>query len=114
MKIERTYAKIKDETVDVHEKFIPYGTKTIDSKQRITLGAELVKTISKEASVDSYKVLVGANGDILLRPTVSVPLSEAWVFANPKVLDSLKKGLKEAGAGKAIKVKNVSSFLKKL
>lgn len=37
---------------------------------------------------------------ILLVPEVSVPLSEAWLYRNPKALGSVRRGLRQSATGK--------------
>ena len=64
--------------------------------------------------IDSYQVFVGKSGDILLRPSVSIPSSEAWVYNNPKVIGKVRKGLQEAGDGKAEKISDLAGFLNDL
>ena len=114
MKTPKSYEKAKREIIDIHEEFVPYNTKPLDSKHRITLGGELTKSIGKRMKVDSYQVFVAKNGDILLRPAVSIPSSEAWVYRNPKVIGKLRKGLQEAGEGKIKHVEDLDSFLENL
>jgi len=65
-------------------------------------------------NIDSYQVFVGKEGDILLRPAVSVPSSEAWVYRNPEVIGKIRRGLKEAAEGKIEKVDDLESFLSDL
>jgi hypothetical protein len=102
------------EIITVREEFIPYQTKTPDSKGRITLGGKLKKLIGKKVLVESYQVFLGKNGDILLRPMVTIPSSEAWVYRNPEVTGKIRKGLEEARQGKAERVDDLDSFLDNL
>ena len=46
---------------------------------------------------DSYQVFVGKEGDILLRPAVSIPSNEAWIYRNPEVIAKIRKGLQGSG-----------------
>lgn len=39
------------------------------------------------------------NGVFTLKPMVSIPASEAWLYANPEALASVKRGLEQAGSG---------------
>ena len=110
----KTYAagnKAKKAIIDIHEEFIPYNTKVLDSKNRITLGGKLKKLVNKNANVESYQVFIGRNGDILLRPMVSIPSSEAWVYKNSQVIGNVRKGLQEAKEGKTERVQNLDTFL---
>lgn len=104
----------KKEVVEIKEKFMPVDTRPLDSKHRITLGGRLYKLIMSKMKIDSYQVFVGKSGDILLRPAVSVPSSEAWVYKNPQVIGKVRKGLQEAGEGKTEKVSDLEGFLSEL
>ena len=101
-----------EDSVLVNEEFLSLDTRPLDSKHRITLGGRLLKAISQKVrKVDSYQVLLGKNGDILLRPAVSIPASEAWIYENPKVIGKIRKGLAEAGQGKMEVVRDLDAFL---
>lgn len=112
--LKHVYDKTNRGIIDVHEEFMPYQTKTLDSKNRITLGCRLKKIISKRIKVETYQIFVGKNGDILLRPAVSIPITEAWIYKHPKVISSIHKGLKEAKEGKTERVDDLDSFLNNL
>lgn len=111
MKTLEVRNKLRKETIDVREEFFPYHTKALDAKNRITLGGRLMKLIGKRMNVEAYKIFIGKNGDILLRPAVSIPSNEAWVYRNPEVIARVRKGLKEAREGKTERVDNLDSFL---
>ncbi len=98
----------------VKEGFVPYDIRQVDSKNRVTLGGKMMRAIKKRMKVDSYQVFVGESGDILLRPAVSVPSSEAWVYRNPQVVGRIRKGLEEARQGKIEPAKDLDKFLEKL
>jgi hypothetical protein len=104
----------KKEVVEIREKFMSVDTRSLDSKHRITLGGRLQRLMMSKMRIDSYKVFVGKCGDILLRPAVSIPSSEAWVYNNPEVIGKVRKGLQEAGEGKAEKVNDLEGFLNDL
>jgi hypothetical protein len=114
MKKSMSGKQAQNPIIEVKEEFMPYGTKALDSKDRITLGGRLKEIIGIKMSVEGFMVYVGKNGDILLRPSVSVPSSEAWIYENPGVIGSVRKGLQEAGEGKLTRVNDIASFLKKL
>ena len=104
-------AQRKKQAIEVKEMFMLVDTRPLDSKHRITVGGKLQKLIAGKMNIDSYQVFIGKEGDILLRPAVSVPSSEVWVFRNPKVIDKIRQGLKEAAEGKAEKVDDLEGFL---
>ncbi len=99
---------------DIHEKFISVDVKTLDSKKRISLGEKVLKMLADKFPTKSFKVYVGEDGDILLRPVVTIPSKEAWIYENPTVLEEIRKGLSEANQEKLKKVKNLEDFLEKL
>ena len=98
---------------DIHEKFISVDVKTLDSKKRISLGEKILKMLADKFPAKSFKVYVGEDGDIFLRPVVTIPSKEAWIYKNPTVLEEIRKGLSEANQGKLKKVKNLEDFLEK-
>ena len=107
-------ARSAKEIVEIKGSFMPVGSRFLDSKNRITLGGRLQKLMMSKMKIDSYQVLVGRNGDILLRPLASVPSNEAWMYRNPEVISKVRQGLKEAGEGKAEKADDLESFLNDL
>ena len=95
-------------------KFVPVGIKTIDSKNRITIGERIVKLITTQTGADEFQIFYGEDGDILLRPMVSIPSKEAWIYQSPDVLKSIRQGLAEAKREKTEKVENLEEFLEDL
>ncbi|MDD5654415.1 MAG: hypothetical protein PHR91_02100 [Candidatus Omnitrophica bacterium] len=104
----------ESEALEIKEKFMPVDTRPLDSKNRITLGGRLQKLLMSKMKIDSYQVFVGKDGDILLRPAVSIPSNEAWIYRNHEVITKIRKGLQEAGEGKIEKVDNLENFLDSL
>lgn len=104
----------KNETFEIKEEFVPYGTKQLDSKDRITLGGKLKKLLGGKSGIEGFQVFVGKDGDILLRPSVSIPAREAWVFKNPEVIGAIRRGMEDIKAGRTVKVDDLDEFLKKL
>ena len=103
------------ESVRVNEEFITVDTRFMDAKHRITLSGKVMKgSVLKTKKIDSYQILVCKNGDILLRPAVSIPAREAWIYENPKVTGMICKGLNEAKQGKVQKVHDLDGFLDNL
>lgn len=98
----------------INEKFVPVGIKTIDSKNRITIGEKIVKLITAQTGADEFQIFYGEDGDILLRPMVSIPSKEAWIYQNPNILKFIRQGLKEAKQEKTERVENLEEFLESL
>ena len=107
-------AQRKKQTLEVKEMFMLVDTRPLDSKHRITVGGKLQKLITGKMNIDSYQVFIGKDGDILLRPAVSIPSSEAWAYRNPEVIGKIRQGLKDAAEGKVEKVDDLESFLRDL
>jgi hypothetical protein len=74
----------------------------------------LKKIINGKMDIDGFQIFVGRGRDILLRPAVSIPGNEAWIYRKPGVIDALREGLKQAGEGKTKRVDNLEDYLKKL
>ena len=64
-----------------------------DSKGRITLG-RLAEGVS------SYRARRQGDGKIVLEPFVEIPAGEEWLYANEKALESVRRGLADAKAGR--------------
>ena len=107
-------AQIKKQALEIREMFMLVDTRQLDSKHRITVGGKLQKLIAGKMNIDSYQVFIGKEGDILLRPAVSIPSSEAWAYRNPEVIGKIRQGLKDAALGKVEKVDDLESFLRDL
>ena len=69
-----------------------------DSKYRIILSLALKK---QDKEIDGFTVYTNLIGEIKLVPVVRVPINEAWLYNNPKVLEDVRVGMEEALAGKA-------------
>ena len=68
-----------------------------DSKGRITLG-KLAEGVS------SYRARRQKDGKILLEPFVEIPADERWLNQNQEALRSVKTGLKDAKAGRLVRM----------
>ena len=84
-------------TVNVNDNFQEIGTKTIDERNRITLG-EAFRGLKR------VRLLKNKRGEILLQPVVEIPASELWLYRNEEALASVQRGLKDASAGKITKL----------
>lgn len=102
----------KMETVekDIQE-FIPFDTRFIDSKNRITISEKILRKISGQNRVNQFQILVGQDGDILLRPLTAIPSREAWIYEKPELIKQIRQGLQEAKEGKTETLKNLEKIL---
>jgi hypothetical protein len=99
----------------VKEKFRPIGVSSLDSKNRITLGSKVIKeTPLNNMQIDAFEILIGDEGDILLKPTTNIPSRELWIYQNLDVLKHMQNGLRDAQDGKIKEAKNLKKFLKNL
>ena len=80
-----------------------------DAKKRITLG-KVLDELGHDVRFDVYR---NDRGQIILDPQVSIPASEAWLFRNPDALAAVRRGLEEAGAGKARKAGSFARYATK-
>lgn len=71
-----------------------------DERGRVTIGQDVV-------GGQRYRVLVNANGQILLDPVVTIPTSELWLLRNGAAFESVIRGVTQARAGN---VKSLGSF----
>ncbi|MDZ4754545.1 MAG: hypothetical protein SGJ11_08615 [Phycisphaerae bacterium] len=76
---------------------------TVDSKGRLTLGT---------AFANSTVLIEHRGDDLVIRRTVVIPASEAWLYENPKALKSVRKGLAEAKARKLTRGPDMSAGAK--
>jgi len=67
------------------------GTKHTDSKGRLTLG---------EAYANRTLIVEQRGTDIVIRLARVIPEREAWLYENPTALAAVRRGLKQARAGK--------------
>ena len=63
------------------------GEIVLDKKRRLALGR-----VIKDKRVSSFEVYE-TEGGYLLKPKISIPADEAWIFQNKEVRDSLSRGL---------------------
>ena len=98
-----------------NEKFIPIGVSSLDSKNRITLRNKLMKEMPlNHMEIDTFKIFLGDEGDILLRPMANIPSKELWAHQNPAVMESIQRGVRDIKEGRVTKVKNLDKFFKEL
>jgi len=84
----------------------------LDSKGRITIAQEWL--LNTSSPTRSFKIFRNSEGDLLLRPEVSIPAREAWLFSNPAMAASLQRGIGQIEEGKGEIVGDLNDFLNKL
>ena len=84
-------------TVRINDEFKEVDTRTIDDRNRLTLG-ELLKGSKR---VRLYR---NNRGEVLVQPVVEIPASELWLFQDKEALENVKKGLKDAAEGRISKL----------
>jgi len=90
-------ANMKTNTVTINDEFKEVDTRTIDDRNRLTLG-ELLKGSKR---VRLYK---NNRGEVLVQPVVEIPASELWLFQDKEALENVKKGLKDGTEGRISKL----------
>lgn len=100
----------KDTFEEINQGFIPIDIKSIDTKNRITIGEKIIKRISGQNKVSQFQVFIGQDGDILLRPLTAIPIREAWIYEKPEFIGQIRKGLQEAKIGKVEKIENLEEL----
>jgi len=103
---------IKKPSVFVSQDFKVLDDRILDSKGRITISQNWISSHSQP--VRSFKIFRNGDGDLLLRPEISIPAREAWVFKNPEVFASIQRGIQEAKEGKGEVIDDIDDFIKKL
>lgn len=63
-----------------------------DERGRISLG-------KRPAEVSSYEATFNSDGTILLKPMAEIPARELWLWKNKKALESVQRGIAQAGRG---------------
>ena len=102
------------EAITIKEDFMQVDTRELDSKNRVNLGRKVRKLLGAKMKVDSFKVFIGKDGDVLLRPSVNIPSRELWLYKDPSAYSQLKEGLQQAKAGKVQKASDLEHFLEGL
>ena len=80
----------------IDDEFQEIGTKTIDDRNRLTLG----DLFGGYKRVRLYR---NDRGELFLQPTVEIPASELWLFQNREALNAVNTGLKDASEGNIVK-----------
>jgi hypothetical protein len=96
----------------IRENFVSYGTKNLDSKDRISLGGKVKKILADKLNVDGFNVMIGDEGDILLRPIANISSRDQWLHNNPQAIGKVKEGGKTGGEGTGAKIIDIDSYLK--
>ncbi len=73
-----------------------------DYRGRITLG----HTVQNK----QYRVSQNAEGEILLVPIADISEREAWLYANPEAMESVRRGLSDAANGKTHDLGSFAQF----
>jgi len=78
--------------------FAGIGNVKPDTKRRVILPAVLVR------EGVTFRIYTNSDGQIVLDPQVTIPVSESWVFKNPDILALVQRGLSDAAEGRVSKV----------
>jgi hypothetical protein len=83
-------------------RFLGHELRKPDAQGRIIIG--------KEHADETFAIERLDNGDILLRPVVVIHKQEAWLFANPDAMKSVKRGLQQAADGSVSSLGSFAEF----
>jgi len=67
----------------VIDSFEEIGTRTIDERNRLTVG-EILKGCKR------IRLYRNVSGEVLLQPIVEIPASELWLFQNTEAINSVQ------------------------
>ena len=84
-------------TLKVDDSFKEIGTRTIDERNRLTIG-EILKGYKR---VRLYR---NDSGEVLLQPIAEIPASELWLYRNQEAINDVREGLRDAAQGKISRV----------
>jgi len=77
----------------VNDSFKEIGTRTIDERNRLTVG-EILKGSKR------VRIYQNDSGEVLLQPRAEIPASELWLFQNPEAINEIREGVRDASQGK--------------
>ncbi len=105
---------MKNMKFESEEEILIIDNRKLDLKNRITLPKDVLNIWKKAGDYESIQVLMKSNGDIILRPTKSIPINELWIYEDKKVFKTIKKGLQDIKAKRTVKVKDIDEFIEEL
>jgi hypothetical protein len=85
------------------ETFTDAGEAKLDGRNRVVLtkAVEVLQAMfGSDATAVQFSVHTNRAGQILLSPSVSIPAHEAWLYRNTKALQSVQRGIGQAGEGR--------------
>ncbi len=88
---------MKHKGIHISDDFFELAARTIDERQRVCIG-DIMKGFSR------VQIYQNKSGEILIRPVVEIPASEAWLFKNKKALEDVRRGLEAVKSGKVSKL----------
>jgi hypothetical protein len=103
---ESGYSPLMDNCPILDEDFRVIGESTLDDRKRMSLtkAVESLSELFPEENVLTLRFVISRNsvGQVLLTPTRSVPLHEAWLARNPVALRAVLAGLESAAKGEVV------------
>ena len=87
------------------------GKTSADSKARVSLARAMRKLRTRFGSRKiRFNIFIEqSTGAIVLAPTTTMPLPEAWLHENPKALKMVRTGIAQAGRGELLRRKSASN-----
>lgn len=81
----------------VNDSFEEIGTRTIDERNRLTVG-EILKGCKR------IRLYRNDRGEVLLQPIAEIPASELWLFQNPEAISDVREGLRDVAQGNVFRL----------
>ena len=88
---------MKTQKIHISDDFSELATKTIDERERISIGKYL-------KNFKRVRIYQNKAGEILIQPIVEIPASELWLYKNKQASKAVQSGLKDATEGKISKL----------
>jgi hypothetical protein len=91
------------------------GESGIDEGKRLSLAKALGTLKERLGELGApledlhFQIYVNSAGQVLLDPTLTVPVREMWLYRNPAALKKVRQGLSQAAQGK---LRDLGSFAK--
>ena len=112
---QRTTTARGSEQLNVSDQEFRYiDSKTIDDKNRVSLGKKVQQYIQDIAAGKTLDVFINSEGYILLRPMVQIPANEAWIWQNAEVRKSFARAFDDLQAGRTTVVDDIDGFIDRL
>lgn len=98
---------------DTRDKEQSTGRVAVDAKKRVSIARALdaVKAVvGDDMDKLTFHVFTNALGYVILKPEISIPAHEIWLYRNPEALESVQRGIKQAEEGKLVELGSFEQY----